>query len=112
MKRSQYAVFWMLGLVAGAACILFALLSGLGYAPEILAKPIKSLTGMVSAGILGIMGFLILGAARMTKTGGHRATTGGVFMLIFGFVAYLAGGAIGATLALLTGLIVVISRYV
>jgi hypothetical protein len=102
----------MLGLIAGAVCILFALFSFLGYVPELLEKPIKGLTGMVSTGILGVMGFLILGAARMTKNGGQRADTGGLFMLIFGFVAYLVGGAIGAALALLTGLLVVITRHV
>lgn len=102
----------MLGLIAGVVCILFALFNFLGYVPELLEKPIKGLTGMVSTGILGVMGFLILGAARMTKNGGQRADTGGLFMLIFGFVAYLVGGAIGAALALLTGLLVVITRHV
>jgi len=112
VKKSLYEAAWILGLIAGIVCILFALFSFLGYIPEILEKPIKGLTGMVSAGILGIMGFLILGAARMTKTGGKRATTGGIFLLIFGFVAYLVGGAIGAFAAILTGLLVIIARYV
>jgi len=112
VKRSLYKASWILGLIAGVVCILFALFSCLGYVPEILEKPIKGLTGMVSAGILGVMGFLILGAAQMTKDGGQRAGTGGIFMLIFGFVAYLVGGAIGATLALLTGLLVVLTKYV
>jgi hypothetical protein len=48
----------------------------------------------------------------MTKAGGKRATTGGVFMLIFGFVAYLVGGAIGASISILTGLLAIIARYV
>lgn len=112
VKKSLYEAAWILGLIAGIVCILFALFSFLGYIPEILEKPIKGLTGMVSAGILGIMGFLILGAARMTKAGGKRATTGGIFLLIFGFVAYLVGGAIGAVAAILTGLLVIIARYV
>ncbi len=112
VKKSLYEAAWILGLIAGIVCILFALFSFLGNIPEILEKPIKGLTGMVSAGILGIMGFLILGAARMTKAGGKRATTGGIFLLIFGFVAYLVGGAIGAVAAILTGLLVIIARYV
>ncbi|MFB0567729.1 MAG: hypothetical protein ACETVM_04005 [Candidatus Bathyarchaeia archaeon] len=112
VKKSLYEAAWILGLIAGIVCILFALFSFLGYIPEILEKPIKGLAGMVSAGILGIMGFLILGAARMTKTGGKRATTGGIFLLIFGFVAYLVGGAIGAVAAILTGLLVIIAKYV
>jgi hypothetical protein len=83
-----------------------------GYIPEILEKPIKGLTGIVSAGVLGILGFLILGAARMTKAGGKKATTGGIFLLILGLVAYLVGGAIGAVIAILTGLLTIIARYV
>jgi hypothetical protein len=112
VKKSLYEAAWILGLIAGIVCILFALFGFLGYIPEILEKPIEGLTGMVSAGILGIMGFLILGASRMTRAGGKRATTGGIFLLIFGFVAYLVGGAIGAVAAILTGLLVIIARYV
>ncbi len=111
-KRSLCEAAWILGLVAGIVCILFALFSFLGYIPEILDKPLKGLTGMVSAGVLGILGFLILGVARMTKAGGEKATTGGTFLLIFGFVAYLVGGAVGAVLAILSGLLGVIARYV
>lgn len=91
--------------------MLFALFGFLGYIPEILEKPIKSLTGVVSAVILGILGFLILGAARTTKAGGKRATAGGIFLLIFGFVAYLVGGALGAIIAMLSGLLAIIARY-
>ncbi len=112
VKRSLYEAAWILGLIAGVVCILFALFSFFDYMPEILEKPIKGLTGMVSAGVLGGLGFLILGAARMTKAGGKRATTGGIFMLIFGFVAYLVGGAIGASISIFTGLLAVIARYV
>jgi hypothetical protein len=112
VKRSLYEAAWILGLIAGIVCILFALFSFLGYIPEILEKPIKGLTGMVSSGVLGIMGFLILGAARMTKSGGEKATTGGIFLLIFGVVAYLVGGAIGAVIAILTGILAIIARYV
>lgn len=112
MKRTLYEAAWILGLVAGIVCILFALFSFLGYIPEILEKPIKGLTGIVSAGVLGILGFLILGAARMTKAGGKKATTVGIFLLIFGFVAYLVGGAIGAVIAILAGLLAIIARYV
>jgi hypothetical protein len=112
VKRSLYEAAWILGLIAGVVCILFALFSFLGYIPEILERPIKGLTGMVSAGVLGLLGFLILGAARMTKAGGKRATTGGIFMLIFGFVAYMVGGAIGAVIAILTGILVIIAKYV
>jgi hypothetical protein len=48
----------------------------------------------------------------MTKSGGERATTGGIFLLIFGVVAYLVGGAIGAVIAILTGILAVIARHV
>jgi hypothetical protein len=48
----------------------------------------------------------------MTKAGGKRATTGGIFMLIFGFVAYMVGGAIGAVIAILTGILVIVAKYV
>jgi len=112
VKRTLYEATWILGLIAGIVCILFAVFSFLGYIPEILEKPIKGLTGMVSAGVLGILGFLILGAARMAKAGGKKATTGGIFMLIFGVAAYLVGGAIGAAIAVLTGLLAIIARYV
>ena len=112
VKKSLYEVSWILGLVAGIVCMLFALFSFFGHMPEILEKPIKGLTGVVSAGVLGVMGFLILGAARMTKGGGKRATSGGIFLLIFGIVAYLVGGAIGAAMAILTGLLAIIARYV
>jgi len=112
VKKSLYEAAWILGLIAGIVCILFAFFNFFGYIPEIPEKPIKGLTGMVSAGILGILGILILGAARMTKAEGERATTGGVFLLIFGLVAYLVGGAIGAVIAILTGLLAIIARYV
>ena len=110
-KRSLYEAAWILGLIAGIVCILFALFGFLGYIPEILDKPLKGLTGIVSAGVLGILGFLILGVARMTKAGGKNVTTGGIFMLIFGFVAYLVGGAIGAVIAMLSGLLAIIARH-
>jgi len=112
VKRTLYEASWILGLIAGIVCILFAIFSFLGYIPEILEKPIKGFTGLVSAGVLGILGFFILGAARMTKAGGKRATNGGIFLLIFGVVAYLVGGAIGAAIAILTGLLIIIARYV
>jgi hypothetical protein len=66
---------------------------------------------MIGAIILGIISVLILGAARMTRSGGQRATTGGFYLLIFGCVAYLVGGAIGATLTLFTGVLAVVARY-
>ncbi len=110
-KKSLYEAAWILGLIAGIVCILFALFDFFGYLPEILEKPIKGLTDMVSAVILGVLGFLILGAARMTKTGRKRAATGGIFLLVFGFVAYLVGGAIGALIAILAGLLAVVARY-
>ncbi len=112
VKRTLYEAAWILGLIAGIVCILFAIFGFLGYMPEILEKPIRGLTGIVSAGVLGILGFLILGAARMAKTGGKKATTAGIFLLIFGVVAYLVGGAIGAAIAILAGLLVIIVRYV
>ena len=112
VKRTLYEATWILGLIAGIVCMLFALLSFLGYIPEIFEKPIRGLTGMVGAAILGVLGFLILGAARTTKTGGKKATTGGIFLLIFGFVAYLVGGAIGAAIAILAGLLAIVTRYV
>jgi hypothetical protein len=56
VKKSLYEAAWILGLIAGIVCILFALFSFLGYIPEILEKPIKGLTGIVSAGVLGILG--------------------------------------------------------
>ena len=111
VKKSLYEAAWILGLIAGIVCILFAILSFLGDVPEILEKPVRGITGMVSAGILGIMGFLILGAARITKAGGKSAFTGGILLLIFGFVAYLVGGAIGAVVAILSGLLVLITKY-
>jgi len=79
VKRTLYEATWILGLIAGIVCMLFAIFSFLGYLPEILEKPIKGLTGIVSAGVLGILGFFILGAARMTKVGGKKATNGGIF---------------------------------
>ncbi len=112
MKRTIYEAVWILGLIAGIVCILFAIFSFLGYIPEILEKPIKGLTGLVSYGILGILGFFILGAARMAKAGGKKATKGGIFLLVFGVVAYLVGGSIGASIAILTGLLAIIARYV
>ncbi len=112
VKRSLYEAAWILGLIAGVLCILFAFFSFFGHIPEILEKPIKGITGMVNAGVLGGLGFLILGAARMTKTGGKKATTGGIFMLIFGFVAYLVGGEIGASISIFTGLLAIIARYI
>ncbi len=112
VKRSLYEAAWILGLIAGIVCLLFALFGFFGYLPEILDKPLKGLTGMVSAGVLGILGFLILGVARMTKAGGAKATTGGIFLLIFGIVAYLVGGAIGAVLAILSGLLAIVARHI
>ncbi len=112
VKRTLYEATWILGLIAGIVCLLFAIFSILGYIPEILEKPIKVLTGMVSSGVLGVMGVFILGAAQMTKAGGKKATKGGIFLLVFGVVAYLVGGAIGAAIAILTGLLAIIARYV
>jgi hypothetical protein len=110
-KKSLYEAAWLLGLIAGIVCILFALFDFFGFLPKILEKPIKGFTDMVSAVILGVLGFLILGAARMTKSGRKRAATGGLFLLIFGFVAYLVGGAIGALIAVLAGLVAIVARY-
>lgn len=112
VKRSLYDAAWILGLIAGIVCLFFALFSFFGYMPEVFEKPVKGLTGMVSTGVLGVMGFLILGAARMTKGGGKKANTGGIFLLIFGFAAYLVGGAIGSVLAMLTGLLAIFARYI
>ncbi len=115
VKRTTYEVAWILGLIAGIVCLLFAIFNFLGHIPElpeILEKPIKGITGIVSAGVLGILGFLMLGAARMTRAGGKKTTTGGIFLLIFGVVAYLVGGAIGAAIAILTGLLVIIANSV
>jgi hypothetical protein len=111
MKRTIYRAAGFLGLLAGLLCLVFAVLSFLGHIPELFASPLGGLTRMVNAAILGITGFLILGAARMTKSGGHRATTGGIYLLIFGVVAYLVGGAIGATLTLVTGVLAITARY-
>ena len=110
VKRTLYEAAWILGLIAGIVCILFAIFSFLGDVPEIVEKPLKGLTGMVSSGVLGVLGFLILGFARMAKAGGKKATTGGVFLLIFGVVAYLVGGAIGAVMAILAGLMAIIAE--
>jgi len=112
VKRPLFEAAWILGLLAGIICIFFAILGVLGDIPELLQKPIKSLTDMVSALILGILAFMIIGASRMTRSGGGRATTGGLLLLIFGFAAYLMGGAMGALLAILAGLIAIIARYV
>lgn len=111
MKRTLYQAAGVLGLLAGVLCLVFAVLSFLGHVPELFASPLHGLASMVSAVVLGITGILILGAARMAKSGGQRATTGGVFLLIFGVVAYLVGGAVGASLTLLTGLLAVTARY-
>lgn len=111
-KRKLYEATWILGLIAGLVCMLFAFISFFGHMPEILEKPLKGLTGMISDGILGVLGFLIMGTARITKAGGKKATTGGILLLIFGFAAYLVGGAIGASIAILTGLLLIITRYV
>jgi len=110
-KKSLYEAAWLLGLIAGIVCMLFALFDFFGYLPEILGKPIKGLTDMVSAVIFGILGFLILGAAQMTKTGRKKAATGGIFLLVFGFAAYLVGGEIGALIAILAGLVAIVARY-
>jgi hypothetical protein len=112
VKRTLYEATWILGLISGIVCILIAILSFLGYILEILEKPSEGLTGIASAGVLGILGFLILGAARMTKAGSKKTTNGGIFLLILGVAAYLAGGTIGATIAILTGLLAIIARYV
>jgi hypothetical protein len=45
VKRTLYEAAWILGLIAGIVCILFAVFSFLGYVPEILEKPVKGLTG-------------------------------------------------------------------
>jgi hypothetical protein len=111
VKRTLYEAAWILGLIAGIVCILFALFGFLGHIPEILEKPIGGFTGMVSAVVLGVSGVLILGAARMINAGGKRATSGGIFLLIFGFVAYLMGGAIGAVVAILAGLLAIFVRH-
>ena len=87
------------------------MLSFLGHVPELFDSPLHGLASMVSAIILGITGVLILGAARMAKSGGQRATTGGIYLLIFGCVAYLVGGAMAASLTLFTGLVAVVTRY-
>jgi hypothetical protein len=92
-------------------CLLFAVLSFLGHVPDLFASPLRGIESLIGAIILGITGVLILGAARMTRSGGQRATTGGSYLLIFGCVAYLVGGAIGATLTLLTGVLAVMARY-
>jgi len=111
VKRTLYRIAWMLGLVSGGVYLLFALFGFFSHLPEIVENPVKSLTNLVSAGILGIMGFLILDAARLTKNGGQEATRGGVFMLIFGLVAYTVGGMMGATLGFFAGLIIIVTRY-
>jgi hypothetical protein len=111
MKKTLFESAWILGLLAGIVCILFAFINFSGYILEVFEKPIKSLSGIVSASILGVLGFLILGAARIIKTGYKKANTGGVYMLIFGFVAHLVGGAIGAVMAILTGLLAIIAKY-
>jgi hypothetical protein len=112
MKRTLYKAAGGLGFLAGVLCLLFAVLSFLGHVPVLFASPLHGLASMVGAVILGITGILILGAARMTKSGGQRATTGGIFLLIFGVVAYLVGGAVGASLTFFTGVLAVTARYV
>jgi hypothetical protein len=110
-KKSLYEAAWILGLLAGIICILFPILGFLGDLPDILERPVKGITDLVSALILIILAFIILGAARMTKSGGEKATTGGLFLIIFGFVAYLVGGGIGAFAAILAGLLAIIARH-
>jgi hypothetical protein len=111
MKRTLYQTAGLLGLLAGLLCLLFAVLRFLGHVPNVFASPLRGLESLIGAIILGITSILILGAARMTRSGGQQATTGGIYLLIFGCVAYLVGGAIGATLTLFTGLLVVVARY-
>ena len=112
VKKTTYKAIYFLGLISGIVCILLAIFSFLGYIPEIFEVPVKGFTGIVSSFILGISGFFILGAARMTKVGVKRATEGGIILLVFGCVAYFTGGAIGAALAILAGLLAIIVRYV
>ena len=110
-KRTSYKAIYVLGLISGIVCILFAVFNLLGYIPEIFDVPIKGFTGIVSSVILGISGFFILGAARMTKAGGKKATKGGILLLIFGCIAYFTGGAIGPAIAILAGLLAIIAIH-
>ena len=110
-KKSLLEAAWILRLLGGVACLLFAVLNVLGFLPEILERPVKAITNLVSALILSVLAFIILGVAQMTKSGGEKATTGGLFLIIFGFVAYLVGGGIGAFAAILAGLLVIIARH-
>jgi hypothetical protein len=109
-KRALHKTAWTLGLIASIVCILFSLLHFIGYAPNILKKPLKNLTGIVSAGILSVLGFLMMSVTQLIKSGGKRAHTGGLLLLIFGFIAYLVGGAIGAIIAPMTGLLTLLTQ--
>jgi len=111
-KKTLYEAAWILGLIGGIVCILFAVLNGIGQTAAILlGKSIfKGLTSIANAAILGVLGFLIIGAARITRAGGQKAITGGVLLLIFGVVAYLVGGGIGAAITVLTGILAIIAK--
>lgn len=111
-KKALYEAAWILGLIGGIICILFAVLNGIGQTAEILfgKSILKGLTGIANAAILGILGFLIIGTARITRAGGQKAITGGIFLLIFGVVAYLVGSEIGAAITVLTGILALIAK--
>jgi hypothetical protein len=113
-KKALYEAAWILGLIGGVVCILFAILEGLSATNTIiLGNPnVKGLTGIVNAAILGILGIFIIGVARMTRAGGERATISGVLLLVFGFVAYLVGGEVGAIITILTGILALVAKYV
>lgn len=112
VKKGFYNLVWSLGLISGIVCMLFAIFAFLGYMPDILDKPIKGITGMTGAVVLGFFGFLILGAARMTKARGKKANNGGILLVIFGVVAYFVGGSIGSVLAILAGLLIIFAKYI
>jgi len=113
-KKALYEAARILGLIGGAVCLLFAILRGLNStAAIILGNPnVKGFTGIVNAAILGILGILIMGVANMTRAGGERAIASGVLLLIFGLVAYLLGGEVGATITMLTGILAIVAKYV
>lgn len=113
-KKALYEAAWILGLIGGVICVLFAILKGISATTTIiLGNPnVKGFTSIVNAAILGILGIFIIGVAHMTRAGGERAIAGGVLLLVFGLVAYVLGGEVGAIITMLTGILALVAKYV
>jgi hypothetical protein len=112
-NKTLYETAWILGLIGGIICILFAVLKALNIAITIFEGPsFKDLSSIINAIVLGILGILILTFARMTRAGGEKAVTGGVFLLVLGLAAYLVGGGAGAVITILTSILAIIAKHI